>query len=121
MFNSYDSNTLEYTPELCISCGMCSTVCPHGVFRAGGDKDKIKPKAKGKAKAKLVDSKACMECGACQLNCPVDAIKVDSGVGCAYAMMWSAITGSDEITCGSGACCNPGSDSGVELLQIGKK
>ena len=111
MFNSYDSNTLEYMPELCINCGMCSTVCPHGVFRAGEDK----------AKAKLVNSLACMECGACQLNCPVDAIKVDSGVGCAYAMMWSAITGSDEITCGSGACCNPGSDSGVELLQIGKK
>lgn len=109
MFNSYDSNTLEYTPEMCINCRMCSTVCPHGVFKAGTDK------------AQLADSLACMECGACQLNCPVDAIKVDSGVGCAYAMMWSAITGSDEITCGSGACCNPGSDSGVELLQIIKK
>lgn len=109
MFNSYDSNTLEYKPQLCINCGMCSTVCPHGVFRAGEDK------------AQLMNSLACMECGACQLNCPVDAIKVDSGVGCAFAMMWSAITGSDEITCGSGSCCSPSSGSGVELLQIGKK
>ena len=101
MFNSYDSNTLEYNPDLCINCGMCSTVCPHGVFRAG------EAKAKTKAKAKLVDSLACMECGACQLNCPVNAIKVNSGVGCAFAMMWSAITGSSEVSCGSGSCCNP--------------
>ena len=54
-------------------------------------------------------------------NCPVDAIKVNSGVGCAFAMMWSAITGSDEVSCDRGGCCKPGSESGVELLQIGKK
>lgn len=118
MFNSYDSNTLDYNSELCINCGMCSAVCPHGVFRAGKGKDKGNGNDN---KAQLVDSLACMECGACQLNCPVNAIKVDSGVGCAFAMMWSAITGSDEISCGSGSCCKPSSASGIELLQIGKK
>ena len=25
----------------------------------------------------------CMECGACVLNCPVNALEVDAGVGCA--------------------------------------
>lgn len=72
-------NTLEYKPELCINCGMCSTVCPHGVFKPGKDT------------AKIVRFEACMECGACQLNCSVNAIKVESGVGCAKAMILAAL------------------------------
>jgi hypothetical protein len=40
-----------------------------------------------------------MECGACQLNCPTGALKVDSGVGCAYAIIWSALTGRDDLSC----------------------
>lgn len=93
MFDSYTINTLQYNPDLCINCGMCSTVCPHGVFH------------NGERTAQLVDQKACMECGACQLNCPTGAIRVENGVGCAYAMMWSAITGKKEVTCGDGGCC----------------
>ncbi len=104
MFDSYTDNTLEYDPELCVNCGMCSTVCPHGVFHDG------------EKKAQLVNQKACMECGACQVNCPTGAIKVESGVGCAYAMMWSAITGQEEVTCGDD-CCGPD----LQLIQIGKK
>ena len=94
MFNSYISNTLKYDPNLCISCGMCCTVCPHGVFSQDG---KV---------AKLVNPKACMECGACQLNCPAKAIKVDKGDGCAYEMMMAAIKGHKEDTgrCGRGSC-----------------
>jgi ferredoxin len=34
-----------------------------------------------------------MECGACQLNCPTAAITVDSGVGCASAMIGAALRG----------------------------
>jgi ferredoxin len=45
-----------------------------------------------------------MECGACQLNCPTDAITVDSGVGCATAMMIAAVKGKKEPTCG---CARP--------------
>jgi hypothetical protein len=41
-----------------------------------------------------------MECGACQVNCPTDAISVDSGVGCAAAMIRAALTGKKEVTCG---------------------
>ncbi len=86
MFNSYKTNTLEYNAGRCTGCAMCWTVCPHGVF------------AEGK-KAKLVDQEACMECGACALNCPADAITVESGVGCAAAMIKAALTGSKEISC----------------------
>jgi ferredoxin len=40
-----------------------------------------------------------MECGACALNCPAGALKVDAGVGCAAAIIYSWITGK-EPTCG---------------------
>jgi NAD-dependent dihydropyrimidine dehydrogenase PreA subunit len=95
MYNVYASNTLRYNPDLCSNCGMCSMVCPHGVFAPDGDA------------ARLVHPEACMECGACQLNCPTDAITVDSGVGCAAAMMYAALTGKKEATCGGEAeSCN---------------
>jgi NAD-dependent dihydropyrimidine dehydrogenase PreA subunit len=96
MLNSYTSNTLQYDPGLCNNCGMCSVVCPHGVFAAG---ERV---------AQLEEGQACMECGACQLNCPTSAIKVDSGVGCAAAMIRAALTGKKEVTCGptnGPSCC----------------
>jgi ferredoxin len=89
------SNTLRYDPALCIGCEMCFIVCPHAVFGPNG------------RVALLVRAEACMECGACQLNCPTGAITVDSGVGCASAMIRAALTGRKEPTCGDGpeSCC----------------
>jgi NAD-dependent dihydropyrimidine dehydrogenase PreA subunit len=87
-------NTLEYNEELCIGCGMCSTVCPHGVF------------ATNEHVAVLARPNMCMECGACQLNCPTDTITVQSGVGCASAMMYAALTGRKDVSCGDEACCS---------------
>ena len=85
--------TLRYDPALCIGCGMCFTVCPHGVFAANG------------GSAQLVAVERCIECGACARNCPVGAIVVDVGVGCASALIRAALTGG-EPTCGpSAACC----------------
>ena len=72
-------NTLEYYPELCTGCGLCTIVCPHQVFAMNG---RI---------ARLVRYEACMECGACQLNCAAGAITVESGVGCASAMIQAAL------------------------------
>jgi NAD-dependent dihydropyrimidine dehydrogenase PreA subunit len=90
-------NTLAYDASLCINCGMCAIVCPHGVFAIG-------PSA-----AELIRWEACMECGACQINCPTGAITVDSGVGCAAAMIAAALTGK-EPTCGpdteESCCCS---------------
>jgi NAD-dependent dihydropyrimidine dehydrogenase PreA subunit len=97
MFNVSVFNTLQYDPELCIGCEMCSLVCPHAVFAMNG------------RVAQLVRPEACMECGACQLNCPTDAITVESGVGCAAAMIYAALTGKKEPTCDTGiesSCCS---------------
>ncbi|MFA5414543.1 MAG: mercury methylation ferredoxin HgcB [Methanoregula sp.] len=98
MFDSYRKNTLELDAERCINCGICQTVCPHAVFAAG------------KKGVILAAPEACMECGACMKNCPVSAISVESGVGCAEAMIRQAITGSKTATCGCGgegesSCC----------------
>jgi ferredoxin len=63
--------TLEFTPETCVGCGQCATVCPHGVM------------AMADGKARVADRDACMECGACATNCPTAAVRVTPGVGCA--------------------------------------
>jgi NAD-dependent dihydropyrimidine dehydrogenase PreA subunit len=99
MFDSYTETTLHYYPERCINCRYCTRVCPQGVF------------AEGKERAHLVSPASCMECGACALNCPVQAIEVRSGVGCAAAMIHAALAGKDmdsaECGCGdtAGSCC----------------
>lgn len=84
-----DVVTLELDRETCIGCGRCVEVCPHRVFML---KD---------GKAYLVDRDACMECGACAVNCPVAAITVQSGVGCAYAIVKGKLKGT-EPDC---SCC----------------
>ena len=99
MFNSYEKNTLQYHKDRCINCKRCTQVCPHGVFTEGPEH------------AELAHPAACMECGACAMNCPVQAIEVQSGVGCAWAMISAAIRGKDmdsgECSCGgdAGSCC----------------
>jgi NAD-dependent dihydropyrimidine dehydrogenase PreA subunit len=88
MFNAYLENTLVYDPQQCNGCGMCAAVCPHAVFKMDG------------RLALLTNPQACMECGACQLNCVTGAIRVESGVGCAAAMIMAALKGSQEVSCG---------------------
>jgi len=80
-------NTLTYDAELCNGCGYCASVCPHRVFQVAG------------GKSRLSDPSECMECGACALNCAPGAIKVDSDVGCAAAMMKAALLGGKKATC----------------------
>ncbi len=88
MFNAYLENTLVYTPELCNGCAKCVEVCPHAVFEMDG------------RLARLARPQGCMECGACQVNCITGAIAVESGVGCASAMIQAALKGRKEVTCG---------------------
>lgn len=84
--------TLTLRQEACIGCYKCQEVCPHQVFRIS------------ERKAHIVDRDACLECGACAMNCPVTAISVDAGVGCAIGLIdewlrernWGA---------GRGGCC----------------
>jgi NAD-dependent dihydropyrimidine dehydrogenase PreA subunit len=88
--------TLQLDSVRCNGCKMCMEVCPHGVFVVENQQ------------ASIVDRDACMECGACARNCESGAITVQSGVGCATAIIYGALTGS-EPTCGSGddatTCC----------------
>ena len=96
MIRASELNTLQYDAGLCIGCEICVIVCPHGVFSMNG------------RVARLSRPEACMECGACQLNCPAEAIAVESGVGCAAAMIRAALTGKQDTTCGVDAeptCC----------------
>ena len=78
-----DAVTLAYDQELCNGCGLCVTVCPRAVFAMQG------------RCAALVDRGACLECGACALNCVPGAISVDAGVGCAQAIITGWLTGSE--------------------------
>jgi NAD-dependent dihydropyrimidine dehydrogenase PreA subunit len=82
-----DVVTLELNPELCNGCRMCIVVCPHAVFEMNGKR------------VRIVNRDACMECGACMMNCEESAIFVESGVGCAEAIMKGAVTGT-EPACG---------------------
>ena len=88
-----DLITYAISPEVCNGCGMCANVCPHGVFAVNA------------RVVTVIRREACMECGACLLNCPVGAIKVDSGVGCAAAMMSAALKGRKTEDWGSNAEC----------------
>lgn len=88
--------TLELDGEKCTGCRMCGTVCPQAVF------------AFENGRAVLRDLDACMECGACALNCPEGALTVRAGVGCAAGIIKGALRGT-EPTCdcssGPSGCC----------------
>jgi NAD-dependent dihydropyrimidine dehydrogenase PreA subunit len=87
--------SLELDVEKCNGCRLCVDVCPQAVFEMV---DK---------RARISDLDACMECGACALNCSEGAIAVGSGVGCATAVLTGMKRGT-EPTCDCGSdsnCC----------------
>jgi NAD-dependent dihydropyrimidine dehydrogenase PreA subunit len=100
--------TLNLKAEQCTGCGMCLEVCPHAVL------------ARDNGRVRITDRDACMECGACARNCPVAAIEVQSGVGCATAVI-NSMLGRDPSSCccviepeqGASSCANgPNAKSG---------
>lgn len=82
-----DVVTLSFEPEKCLGCGTCLDVCPHGVF------------VRDNGRVKIRERDACMECGACARNCPSDALNVRSGVGCAVAVINSALGRKSDSCC----------------------
>jgi ferredoxin len=92
-----DVVTLQLDQQKCNGCKMCIIVCPHEVFEF---RDK-------KAFIKFKDQ--CMECGACEKNCPEGAISVKSGVGCAAGIINGLLRGTEPSCDCSGpnksSCC----------------
>lgn len=91
-----DVVTLKLDQERCNGCMMCTIVCPQDVFEII---DK---------KAFIRNRDSCMECGACEKNCPEGALSVRSGVGCAAGIINGILKGT-EPTCDcsntKGNCC----------------
>jgi len=85
-----DVTTLSLDAGKCRGCRMCLEVCPHAVFEFV---DK---------RARIADRDACMECGACAVNCPDGALTVRAGVGCAAAILESSVRGGD-VSCDASA------------------
>jgi ferredoxin len=83
-----DVVTLQLDHDNCVGCGMCLIVCPHAVFSMNN------------GKAMVENRDACMECGACSQNCPAEAVRVQAGVGCAAAVINTAL-GRESSSC----CC----------------
>jgi len=72
-----------------MGAAICQVVCPLAVLTVDS------------GKAEIADRDACIECGACALNCPAGALSVLAGVGCAAAIIRGWLTGS-EPNCGCG-------------------
>jgi NAD-dependent dihydropyrimidine dehydrogenase PreA subunit len=94
-----DVVTLKLEEEKCIGCGTCLLVCPHAVLSLTN------------GKIEIADRDACMECGACARNCPVEALAVRSGVGCAAAVINSAL-GRKSACCTIDSECSGGQSQG---------
>lgn len=97
-----DVARIELDQDKCTGCGFCIEVCPHNVIEINN------------RLAYLTNKDRCIECGACSMNCPTGAIDVETGVGCAHAILkiWLAeIKGllnidsnKDKDSDGSGCC-----------------
>lgn len=88
-----DVATLRLEADKCIGCRMCEKVCPHAVVSVEA------------GKARIADLGACIECGACAMNCSTGALSVRPGVGCAAGIIagwWQGLTGKDDA---GAACC----------------
>jgi ferredoxin len=83
-----DVVTLVLDEKKCMGCGMCLLVCPHAVLSLTN------------GTAAIVNRDACMECGACSRNCPAEALYVQSGVGCAAAMINVMLGRTNSPCCG---------------------
>jgi len=95
--------TLKLNPDRCTGCWMCLDVCPRAVL------------ARGDGKVLITTLDACIECGACQQNCPAGALSVRAGVGCAQAIINAALGRTSADCCcvveprepDDPACCSP--------------
>jgi ferredoxin len=81
-------STLHLNAEQCTGCGICLSVCPQEAL------------SRENGAVRIQDRDRCMECGACARNCPTGAVTVQTGVGCAAAVINAALGRT-----GNGCCC----------------
>ena len=62
---------------LCNGCGLCTELCPFGL-----------PKPIDSGKYEIIGPELCIECSACQRNCPTQAIMMQEQKGC--GCLWDA-------------------------------
>ncbi|MFA5181035.1 MAG: mercury methylation ferredoxin HgcB [Syntrophales bacterium] len=96
-----DVVTLKVDTDKCTGCAMCLEVCPHGVLTIDEKRVRIR------------NRDACMECGACSLNCPVGAVFVEAGVGCAAAVINGMLNRQSSSCCCSVDPKNPSAGKAV--------
>ena len=118
-----NGESLTLDADACTGCGICREVCPHGVFEiipaveaASSRGAPDAPDAGGAAgkRAVILERSRCMECGACAINCPRDAITVNKGVGCAAAVIAGMLKKAGLEGYSSCSCSIDGTDAGVQ-------
>jgi NAD-dependent dihydropyrimidine dehydrogenase PreA subunit len=86
--------TLVVDRELCTGCRLCTRVCPRAVLAMEG------------ATVTIRQRDACIECGACAMNCEAEAISVRTGVGCAAGVIAGWRRGTEPVCdCGNDNSC----------------
>lgn len=84
-----NGSSLKIDAEQCTGCGHCIDVCPHAVLELS------------RRVAVATALGRCMECGACRMNCPSEAISVTPGVGCVAAIV-NGMLNDSAPSCGCG-------------------
>jgi NADH-quinone oxidoreductase subunit I len=63
----------------CVACMMCETVCPARCISIVGE-EHPDPQIEKRPKSFVIDLGLCVYCGYCVEACPVDAIRMDTGI-----------------------------------------
>jgi len=83
---------ISINPLSCTGCGLCAEVCPFGL-----------PERNNNGKYEIRSPESCIECSACQRNCPANAIIMKEQVGC--GCLWDAKQRHKAKNKGETSCC----------------